>query len=224
MVEAFLDAEAVLGPTPDDDTQRLNAWEDEAAEFAPWTLLRLRNVLRQDESGYHAQCFARARRGEVSGAEFEAMVAAELAQALSSSSHRKAAVAAPALVFQDDALFVAAPPGDGIVVNLSGRDRLVAAGGRLALPMPWPSIVTWKRAGAQGVPETMPLALLSEDRRLLAFDTETGRLLRVITISCAQSSAPIDATEIALIAAAPFSVREQRALALGKRLSCAGYG
>lgn len=217
LIDAFLQAEAGLGPPPDDDTQRLFGWQEQATEFAPWSLTRLRNVLQGDETAYHAQCFARLRRGEGSNHGFEIAVAAELERCLASSTGaRIERLAFPTLVFYDDAVALAAPPGAAVVASVGGRERSIPAGGRLTLPLPWPAALAWKRPDKAG-PTPMPVPILSGDRKLLAFDAETGRFLKAITSFAEQTPVHLDAREVTLVAQTSFRAAGEHAIPLGRQ-------
>lgn len=219
LVDAFVQAEAILGLPPDDDTRRLYAWQDQAAEFAPWQLSRLRNILCQDEIAYHALCYARVRQGVNDDLGLGRRIAAELEAADSKSLSRRASLLAqPKLVWVDDALVIQAPNGVPILASIGGRDRRISGGGQLVLGTPWPAALNWKHSDeAPSGSASGTLAVLDGERKLLAFDADNGSFLRAVTDAASATPVYLDARQVVLIASSAFSVNEEAAVPLGRQ-------
>jgi hypothetical protein len=202
LIEAFVRAEAVIGLPPEEDTRRLNAWEVRAADFAPHGFTRLRNIMRWDESAYHAGVYARARRGGSCETSFETDVSAVLRSVLDDTNFRRTAADEPLrILFVEDTLVLAAPAATGVILQLPDREKRLGAGRRLNLSPPWPVRISWRREDddsshvEQLIDDAAPLAL---------FDVDTGSLLKRLGPSDSAKPVPLDVSEVLIAARRPF--------------------
>ena len=212
LIEAFMRAEAVIGPPPDDDTQRLYAWEVRATDFAPQGLTRLRNIMRWDESAYHAGAYARASRNSPPQTPFESDVAETIATLLEKHFDRALPNEPPRLLFIDDGMVIAAPAATGILVRLGVREKRIAAGRRLNIAPPWPEHVAWRR---EDDVDFLSIPVLGRGAPVAVFDAESGDLLRSIGAADARRTFAIDAREVVLVARQAFRVGSRHSIDLG---------
>jgi hypothetical protein len=215
LVEAFVRAEAAYGPPPDDDTRDMNSWEDRAIDLAPPGLTRMRNILIQDEYAYHALCFARVSRGEAATGIVERLMRDHLEPARTRLGSAKV-LGLPSLAFIDETLVIVAPPRAGIRGRAAGWSRTIPAGSYRALPTPWPDRVEWEWSDGDSTEfESHEMAVFGADRRILVFDPDSGRLLRIVTTEAATKPVPIDITSALLVARLPFAVADEAAVSIG---------
>jgi hypothetical protein len=212
LIEAFLRAEAVLGSPPDEDTQRLNAWEVRASDFAHPGYTRLRNIMRWDESAYHAGAFARARRNEPPTNAVEADIGEIVRQLAQAKGFSRTAANEPLrLLFLEDSLVLAAPAATGVFVDLPGREKWIGPGRRFNLAPPWPDAVRWRRESDE---HTEQVSVMPEEAPAALFSAEDGSLLRRLA---AGESKPIAASvsEVVIVARSPFRAGGLHSLDLG---------
>lgn len=213
LIEAFMRAEAVIGPPPDDDTQRLYAWEVRAADFAPQGLTRLRNIMRWDESAYHAGAYARAGRNSPPQTPFEGAVAETIATILTEKHFDRALPnEPPRLLFIEDGMVIAAPAAMGILVQLGDREKRIAAGRRINIAPPWPEHVAWRR---EDNADLLSIPVLGPGAPVAVFDAESGDLLQSIGAADARRTFAIDAREVVLVARQAFHVGSRHSIDLG---------
>ena len=174
---AFLRAEQLWGLPYIDDTKEVDEWEDRAVDLAPPGLSVLRRIVREDPTGYHATTFVRLRRPETSPiSHFERVFwNAIQSPATSGGGDREPVEVGPNLEFHDGNLWVAIPRrADRLELRIHGRIHPLSRGRRLALPLPWPSAIEWRRpsivdSGWRRFP------LFTNQRSVLVFDGDTGR-------------------------------------------------
>lgn len=173
---AFLKAERLLGLPQSDDTREVDDWEDRAVGLAPEGNKVLRRIVREDPTGYHATTFIRLRRSSSSPTpEFEAAFydaircAKESPRGAGSRLHL-----GPTVEFVQGDLWLAIPRGaNRLEVRIHGRIHPLSRGRRLALPLPWPSYIEWRRPSAEDQ-AWRQLQLFADRRRILVFDADTG--------------------------------------------------
>lgn len=209
LVRAFLKAEASFGSPPDEDTQRLNMWEVRATQTFAVGLSRLQSIMLWDESAFHAGCFARVRRGDVTWPLAQDMAAAIAdIEAKGGIGGRKIdATARIALV--DSIPAVVAPDGAAIEVKVGTRTRLVAAGRSWELPAPWPARIYASiphDADAPGI----DLPFLPTLESIAVFDADSGVLLGCLSSDGA--SLPVDAREVALACRSKITAGDENSL------------
>ena len=195
LVTAFLKSEAAFGPPAEEDTQRLNMWEVRAAQTFTQGLSRLQNIMRWDETAYHAGEFARVRRNEISGPLGKAMADAIATVQASDSISGLVFRQLPRLALVDGAPALIASNEVAIDAKFGGRQRTVPAGRSWELPPPWSSSITIRELDGDG---TAPaeLSFLTTPESIAIFDSESGVLLGQLASN--GSTIVVDAREIAI--------------------------
>lgn len=215
LVEAFVRAEAVIGRPDEEDTQRLNAWEDRASDFASSGLTRLRNILRWDQSAYHAGVYARARRDVPPQTPFETEIGDLLRIVLEDTKFQRTAADEPLrLLFLDDALVLRAPAASGVHVRFPDREKWIGPGRQLNLAAPWPETLFWRREGADSA---QAISLVAADRPGLLFDVETGALLRSLSTADIGKPIALPVSQIVILSLKHFRVGENESIDLGPK-------
>lgn len=213
VAKAFVFAERAFGPAPLDNTSALNSWEDDAVYCLPPGIRIPRMVLEVDETAHYAFLFSRYRQKLPSRNAFEQLFFDEIAKAeisIAGGYHRTETVPRPSLIWSQNGLALAIPKLEGrMSVSVAGEQRKLRGGQNWPLPTPWPSSVAW---GFQEHSDFIPV--MSSDRHILAFDHETARLIGQID-SARDSEALLDAREVILAAAAPFTVDGEPAYEVG---------
>jgi hypothetical protein len=213
VARAFLLAERTFGPAPLDNTSALRSWEEEAGGFLPAGLKIPRMVLEVDETGYYASLLARHRQREqprnaVETRFFEEIGKAE--KALAGGQGRAETIPRPSLVWGERGLALALPRVEGrLTVAFGGETRKLRGGQSWPLSTPWPEHIDWSFDG-----RTERLAVFPTRRHLLAFDQETGRLIRTID-PVQEREIIVDGRQIVLVAAKPFAVGGEASLPIG---------
>lgn len=215
LVEAFVRAEAVIGRPDEEDTQRLNAWEDRASDFASAGLTRLRNILRWDQSAYHAGVYAKARRDVPPQTPFENEVGELLRLVLDDTKFQRTAADEPLrLLFLDDALVLRAPAASGVHVRLPDREKWIGPGRQLSLAAPWPEVLIWWRDAADSA---QSISLVSSDRPGLVFDVETGALLRLLSTGDIGKPIALPVSQIVILSLKQFRAGGNESIDLGPK-------
>ncbi|MFN3725977.1 MAG: hypothetical protein ACK4SZ_06695 [Allosphingosinicella sp.] len=216
LVEAFLRAQAVIGPPPDEDTQRLNAWEVRASDFAHPGFTRLRNIMRWDESAYHAGVFARAMRKQTPENQLEEELFGLVQQTSEQKNFAAGAFSEPLrLLFVEDSLVLAAPATGGVFVELPGRqgEKWIGASRHLNLTPPWPESVRWRREDEDS---WLGLPVMPSDTAIVLFNPDDGMLLRRIPVH-EQKVVATSVAEVVIVAKTPFRAGAVRSIELGPR-------
>jgi hypothetical protein len=218
LAAAFLRGELEFGPPPVDDTIQLSAWaQDSVQQFIATNLPRPRRVIEHDDVGYHAAVFARILTSTPMNSPFELAFSKCLLEARKHFSLQTGKIAprSPGLVFADGKLSLENPNlGLAIEISINGRDRTLSPGSRLALGSPWPTSAIF-RVGDVG-PNIMDIV---ETGEVLAFDTDSGRLLRRIKPDALAIA--IDAVEVVLVCPQSFEVGEDASHPVGPCAFCA---
>ena len=176
LAQTFLKAERLLGLPHSDDTREVDDWEARAVKLAPPGLRVLRRIVRGDPTGYHGTTFVRLRQPEsfpISGFEraFQEAIQGPLKSA---PRDRETVDLGPSLEFTDGELWVAIPQrADRLEVRIRGRVHPLSRGRRLALPLPWPATIEWRRPNVDDH-GWQQFQLFVDHRRILVFDGDTG--------------------------------------------------
>ena len=173
---AFLTAERLLGLPRSDDTREIDDWEDRAVGLAPPGHRVLRRIVREDPTGYHATTFLRLRSPHSPRtSHFErAFDQAIQTAAKAPTGGGNASDLGPGVEFAQGDLWLAIPRGaNRLEVRIHGRLHPLSRGRRLALPLPWPSYIEWRRPSAEDQAWGQ-LQLFADRRRILVFDADTG--------------------------------------------------
>jgi hypothetical protein len=212
LATAFLRGELEFGPPPVDDTVQLSAWAQEAVQqFMTTNLPRPRRVISHDDVGFHAAVYARISRSMAMDTPFERAFSKGLQEARQTFSARvgQTAPRAPVLIFADGELSLENPNlGLGAIISINGRDRSLAPNARIGIGSPWPALATF-RIGDVG-PNTIEIVGTGD---LLAFDPDSGRLLRRIKPDAV--SVTIDAVGIVLVCSHRFKAGENESYPIG---------
>jgi hypothetical protein len=205
LIRAFMKAERAYGPAPDEDTHRLNMWEDKATQVFAKTMSRLNNVMIWDESAYYAGCYARVRRGMIAPDGLESAIAEQIELALQSGHGGTGEhVELPHFALVDGFPAIVAPSRTHICATLKGRQKRINAGRPLSLPFPLPESVAWYAFGTETqTADVMPF--LSTPTAVAIFDADTGVLLRALRETEAKTSFAIDATDLAIVSRSAFT-------------------
>lgn len=119
-------------------------------------------------------------------------------------------VAKPSLVWTDSGLALSLPKVEGrLSVSIGEDSRKLRGGERWLLPTPWPSHIDWRLSEHIG-----RIDVFRTTRHLLAFDAETGRLVAQIDSACSRECI-VDARDVTLAAAHPFSADDEDAFEMG---------
>lgn len=213
VAKAFLSAERAFGPAPSENTSALNAWEDDAACFLPHGLTIPRMVLEVDETAHYAYLFTRFRQQEKPRNSFEELFFEEITKAqneINSGLYRPHAIPKPSLVWGHSGLALAIPKLEGrLTISVEGQTRRLRGGQSWPLVTPWPEHIDWCLEGRSD-----RIAVFPNQRHLLIFDPETGRLITSID-SVPSNDLVVDAREIVLVSVTPFSVNGEAAFSVG---------
>lgn len=171
LAEAFLRTERAIGLPEPGDTAACVRFCRAAAERVPNTP-RLRMILENDQTGWHAVLYARLRRGDPVG---ESRIGPELAKELEALGTRPVAATRrrPELVLRGLDLCIHVPPGGPVAIDDGGRE-LVLQGGDLVMRTPWPAAIRW-RSGE--TPWRTIGDWLGAPDVCAAFEAESGRFL-----------------------------------------------
>lgn len=205
---AFLKAERLLGLPRSDDTREVDDWEDRAVGLAPEGNKVLRRIVREDPTGYHATTFIRLSRSSSSPTrEFEAAFydairfAKESPKGTGSHPHLR-----PTVEFVQGDLWLAIPRGASrLEIRIHGRIHPLSRGRRLALPLPWPSYIEWRRPSAVAWRQ---LQLFADPRRVLVFDADTG-LQRGELDPALPNGQRVRAGQLCVLSQTAFRINEQ---------------
>lgn len=212
VAKAFLSAERAFGSPNVDSTAALNRWEDDALHFLPPGINIPRMVLEVDQSAYYAFLFARFRQRESARNEFEKLFFEEITKASNSTSggQRVQAAPRPSLIWNQDGLALSLPRLEGrLSVSIGSDTRKLRGGQHWQLPIPWPSHIDWGLAD-----HSERLSIFPSAQCMLVFDQEFGKLVGKID-SASSREQSVDAREIVVAAASPFSVNGEPAYRVG---------
>ena len=212
LVDAFLRVERKSGLPDWEDTAEVKSWEQQAVESVPVRFTRLRKILGEDSTGYHATAYVRLREGtNQPTTDFERRVLDEI-RALN-KGHRLGS-RPPRLTFSDGELRIeAAPRGQSIEVAVDNQpSRLLNPQETRVLSPPWPRHVRW-RAGTQQN-DWQSLSLFSDPADILLFDGESGTLKGVLNL--VRSVPHVPAGSISLLSMQPFRTNGEDAYQLGQ--------
>ena len=213
VAKAFLLAERAYGPPPYENTMALNSWEDDATSFLPFGVEIPRMVLEVDQTAYYALLFSQyGQKADVRN-EFERLFFEEVSKArdaIAGGRHSPQAVPKPALIWTQNGPALSLPKVEGrISVTVGDKSLKLRGAQQWQLPTPWPPHIDW-RVGQHAD----RLFVMPSERHLLAFEAEFGRLAGQLD-TARESSAVIDAREIVLVAAKPFTVAGESAFQIG---------
>jgi hypothetical protein len=170
LAEVFLSAERALGLPDSADTVECVRFADFAAarlDLHP----RLRMILENDQTGWHAAIYARLRQDEASDASPLAVeLARQIAELKTQSPDR---THRPDLVLRGLDLCVASDCGGQLSID-NGDPVTLQPGSELPLPMPWPANVRFQ---AQGTGWSQFANWLGTDDVCAIFDAERGGFL-----------------------------------------------
>lgn len=214
LVRAFLKAEASFGSPPDEDTQRLNMWEVRSTQTFALGLTRLQNIMIWDESAFHAGCFARARRGDVTWPLAKDMATVIADVEAKGEIGRRSIEVRPRIALVDSIPAIVAPDGASIEVQIGPRKRSIAAGRSWELPAPWPARVYASTASGSGEPE-IDLPFLPTLESIAVFDADSGVLLGCLSSNGASLS--VDAREVALASRSEITADGESSLQVGNQ-------
>ena len=216
LARAFLKAERLLGLPQSDDTREVDDWEDRAVDLASPGLTVLRRIVRGDPTGYHATTFIRLRRpnsAPIPG--FEAAFHDAIQRARESQEGAGGNLnLGPSVEFAQGDLWVAIPRGaNRLEVRIHGRIHPLSRGRRLALPLPWPSTIEWRRPSAddQGWRQ---FQLFVDHRTILVFDGDTG-LHKGDLDPAASNGQSVRAGQLCLLSQTAFRVNQEPCHRLG---------
>jgi hypothetical protein len=174
LAEAFLRTERSIGLPEPGDTAACVRFCLAAAERIPNTP-RLRMILENDQTGWHAALYARLRRGDPVG---ESRIGPALAKELEAFATPPVAATRrrPELVLRGLDLCIHVPPGGPVVIDDGGRE-LVVQGGDLVMRAPWPAAIRWRLGET---PWRTIGDWLSAPDICAAFEAESGRFLGAV--------------------------------------------
>lgn len=212
VAKAFLFAERAYGLPSHESTVTLNSWEDDAAYFLPHGVRIPRMVLEVDESAHYAFLFVRYRRQETPRNQFERLFFEGIAKAQGfvAGGRRAETVPKPVLIWGQNGLALSLAKVEGrLRVTIGGESRKLRGGQNWPLPMPWPACIDWSLED-----HSERISVFPTSRHVLAFDTETGRLVSLIDTN--QQSHWVDAREVMFVALRPFSLEGEAAYEVGQ--------
>ena len=212
---AFLKAESLMGLPNAYETREVDDWEDRAVEFAPLGLKVLRRIVRGDPTGYHAATFIRLRHQKSPNSEFEREFQRAIQNPPESALKGKKTDLPPlTLEFSDGELWVSIPRhASRLEVKINRKVHPLSRGGRLALSLPWPSAIEWRRPG-DAVNGWRPFPVISERRSILVFDGETG-IHRGYFNPAKNSGQRVRAGQLWFLSSTAFQINEERCHPLG---------
>ena len=210
LVDAFLRVEQKSGLPDCEDTAEVKSWEEQAMEHVPTHLTRLRKILGEDSTGYHATVYVRLREGDQPTTDFERRVK-ELCGDTGLTPRP------PSLTFRDGDLRIeAAPRGQPLEVTIDRSQpprRLNPQEGTVLSP-PWPRCVRWQASTERN--NWQSLSLFKDPQAdILLFDGDSGRLKGVLNHQ-ARSVPRIPAGSISLVSMRLFRVNGEDAYQLGQ--------
>ena len=215
LADAFLKAERLLGLPRSDDTREVDDWEDRAVEFAPPGLTVLRRIVSGDPTGYHATTFIRLGRPHSSPTcDFEHAFHEAIQTAAEPSGAETVVDIGPSVEFAQGELWVTIPRGaHRLEVRISRQVYPLSRGRRLALPMPWPPTIEWRRpnSNAHGWHQ---FPLFAHGRRVLVFDGDTG-LHKGYLDPAVSDGQSVRAGQLCLVSQYAFDVNEEPCHSLG---------
>lgn len=174
LVNAFLRVERQTGLPSRDDTAEIKSWESKVLDWVPVQLQRLRKILGEDATGYHATVYIRLREREEPQTTFEHRLLEKIKASRTDAGRR--ALQHPVLTFGDGDLRIEVPAnGQSIEVEFGEHQpphRLNPQESRVIAP-PWPPQVRWHT----GTPHDgwQSLSLFSDPQTILMFDGDSGR-------------------------------------------------
>ena len=179
LAAAFLRQERYFGPAPTDNTEALNHWEDDALNLLPPGIRTPRRALELDETGWHADLFARLREvpdGEGSRFERAFREAIKTQEQAVSVVGGTAAVARPRLTWLDGSPCLSIPRLEGrmkLRPDEANRVLRLRGGEAWPLPEPWPRELSWEAGAHAGT-----IGFLKDPSALAFFDRRpSGRFL-----------------------------------------------
>lgn len=174
LAEAFLRTERAIGLPDPSDTAECVRFCRAAAERVPNTP-RLRMILENDQTGWHAALYARLRRCDPVG---ESQIGPALAKELEAFATRpvEATRRRPELVLRGLDLCIHVPPGGSVAID-DGDREFVVQGGDLVMRTPWPTAIRW-RSGE--TPWRTIGDWLGAPDICAAFEAESGRFLGAV--------------------------------------------
>ena len=219
LVDALFHQERAFGPVSRENTVTVNSWEDDAMFFMPGGLVRPRNAILADETGYHGRLYLRIREEKdqfQSDVPFEIHFA-NLVNKLGSTVSKKDALARtvapkPKLLWDGDGVVLDVPKTDGRMQLWPLDDSSVLrvrGGDKWLLPQPWPKNIRWKLRDAE---DTIPF--LTSDFEVAVFDQANGRLYTAMTPGEAFSR-EVDGTNVVLVSRCPFEFGGMQAYQAG---------
>lgn len=213
LVDTFLRVERKSGLPDCDDTAEVKSWEEQAVERVPERLTRLRKILGEDSTGYHATVYVRLREGDQPTTDFERRILHEIKEL--SGGHGPAS-RPPCLTFGDGELCIeAAPRGQSLEVAInSSQPRVLNPQASTVLSPPWPRCVRWRASTERNNWQSLPL-FNDPQADILLFDGDSGRLKGVLNHQ-ARSVPRIPAGSISLVSMRPFRANGEDAYQLGQ--------
>ena len=170
LAEVFLSAERAFGlPDPADTIECVRFADFAAARLDNHP--RLRVILENDQTGWHAAVYARLRRNEASDASPLAVeLARHIAELKTQSPDR---IHRPDLVLRGLDLCVTSVDGGQLSID-NGDPLTLQPGSELPLPMPWPANLRFQ---TQGIGWSQFANWLGTDDVCAVFDAERGGFL-----------------------------------------------
>ena len=213
LVDAFLRVERKSGLPDCDDTAEVKSWEEQAVERVPAGLTRLREILGEDSTGYHATVYVRLRDGDQPTTDFERRVLHEIKEL---SGGHGPAPRPPCLTFGDGELRIEAPPrGQSLEVAIdpSQPARPLNPQEGTVLSPPWPRYVRWRASTERNNWQSLPL--FNDPADILLFDGDSGRPKGVLNHQ-ARNVPRIPAGSISLVSMRSFRANGELAYQLGQ--------
>lgn len=214
LVDAFLRVEQKSGLPDCEDTAEVKSWEEQAMEHVPTHLTRLRKILGEDSTGYHATVYVRLREWDQPTTDFERRVLHEIKEL---SGGHGPAPRPPCLTFRDGELRIeAAPSGQSLEVDINSSQppRPLNPQEGTVLSPPWPRCVRWQASTERNNWQSLPL-FKDPQADILLFDGDSGRLKGVLNHQ-ARSVPRIPAGSISLVSMRPFRANGEDAYQLGQ--------
>ena len=213
VIVAFLRQERAFGPAPYENSATLNGWEDDALQFLPEGVVTPCKVLEADETGYHAELFARLRRipDDTTEIPFEKSFAQVLKDTLDRTNGvtgmAVGAFPKPKLLWRNGSMVLSIPRVEGSVkfwIGDGGPTLHLRGGDEWVLPQPWPEHMHWQFDEHSG-----EIPFLASNGEFAAFDLGTGRLVKVSIdeTDCLE----IDAIDVVILARSKFVLGAENA-------------
>ncbi len=223
LAPAFLKAERLLGlPRSDDDTREVDDWENRAVELTPPGNKVLRRIVQEDSTGYHGATFIRLRRFASSpspGFETEFKNAIQRAETDElAKGVRRGHDLNPLMEFAQGDLWVAIPRGaNRLEICIHGRIHPLSRGQRLALSLPWPASIKWRKYNnSNGVDaqDWQEFQLFGDCQEILVFDGDTGSYMKTLSL-VSQGKERVRAGQLCFLSQTAFRVNEESCHRLG---------